>query len=103
LSHIHPKKRKKEEVVYGFIDLEMRITVLREISRCTLMKKDLPKVFVNVIEDMYQGVCIRVKSLCEETKDFSVRVGVHQSSGLSHYLFSLIMNVIIKDIQGEVL
>ena len=66
------------------------------------MKKGLPKVYVNIIEDMYVGVSTRVRSLCGETEDFRVRVGVHQGSALSPYLFSLVMDEITKDIQGEV-
>ena len=57
---------------------------------------------MNIIEDMYEGASTRVRSLCGETEDFRVRVGVHQGSALSPYLFSLVMDEITKDIQGEV-
>jgi len=55
---------------------------------------------VNVIEDMHERVCTRVKSLCWKTEDFSVRVRVHQAS--SPYSFSLVTDEITKDIQDEV-
>jgi len=36
-----------------------------------------------VVEDMYERSCTSVKNMCEEIKDFSVRVGMHQGSILS--------------------
>lgn len=50
---------------------------------CSIMKKGLQKVYVNVVEDMFKGASTRVRSLCEETEDFIVRVGVYQGSDLS--------------------
>lgn len=35
------------------------------------------------------------------TEDFNVRKEVHQGSSLNPYLFSLVINEIIKDIQSE--
>jgi len=40
--------------------------------------------------------------MCEETEDFKVRIGVHQGSMLSPYLFSLLMVEVTKETQGEV-
>ena len=93
----------KKKLCMVFIDLEKAYDrVPREILKWALMKKGLPKVYVNIIEDMYEGASTRVRSLCGETEDFRVRVGVHQGSALSPYLFSLVMDEITKDIQGEV-
>jgi len=49
---------------------------------------------------MYEDAMTRVKSVCGETDEFSVRVGVHQCSALNPYLF-LVMNEITNDIKGE--
>lgn len=38
--------------------------VLREILKWALMMKVLPEIYVNVIEDMDEGVSQRVGSLC---------------------------------------
>lgn len=51
---------------------------------------------------MYDGASTRVKSMCGETEDFRVNVGVHQISALSFYLLFLVIDEIIKVIQGDV-
>lgn len=54
---------------------------------------------MNVGEDIYEGAIIIIRSLRRETKDFKVRLGVHQGLVLSSYLFSLVMDEITKNIQ----
>jgi len=38
----------------------------------------------------------------EETKDFKLRVSTHQGSSLSPYLFSIIVDEVTIEIQGEI-
>jgi len=42
------------------------------------MKKGVPKTYINVVKDMYEGSITSGKSMCEGIEDFRVRVGVHQ-------------------------
>jgi hypothetical protein len=51
---------------------------------------------------MYEGSRTSVKSLCGVTEDLNVGVGVHQGSALSPYMFSVVVNEVMKDIQGEI-
>lgn len=44
-----------------------------------------------------------MKSLCRETKDIIMRVGIHQDSALSTNLFFLVIDDITKDIQNKIL
>ena len=83
-----------------FIDLEKAAydKVPTVILKWVLMKKGLPKVYVNIIKDMYKGESTRLRSLCGKTENLRVRVGVHQGSALSRYLFSLVMDEITKNI-----
>jgi len=62
------------------------------------VRKGVPKTYTNVVEDMYEGPCISVKSMCEELENFRVRVGVHQGSALSLYLFSVVMDEVTLEI-----
>ena len=57
-----------------FINLEkVYDKVSREILKWILMKKRLLKLYVNVIEDMYERTSTRVRNLCTGTE---VRVGM---------------------------
>ena len=48
---------------------------------------------------MYEGVTTSVRIPGGETKDFPIGIGLHQGSTLSPYLFNLVLDVLIKDIQ----
>lgn len=52
------------------------------------MKIELPKEFVIIIEEMYEGASISMRSLCGETKDFSA----------FEFLFIFIMHDITLDV-----
>lgn len=42
-----------------------------------------------------------INCMCKTTIDFKVRVGENQGFALSSYLFSVVVNVVMKDIQDE--
>lgn len=50
---------------------------------------------------MYNGVIASVRTLEGETNSFSIAMCLHQGSGLSPYLFAIVINL-IKHIQDEV-
>jgi hypothetical protein len=52
--------------------------------------------------DIFEGWRTSVKSLCEVIDNFNVEVCVHQGSALSPYLFSVVIDEVMKDIQGEI-
>jgi len=58
--------------------------------------------YINVVVNMYEGSCTSVKNMRGETEGFRVRVNVHQWSVLSLYLFSVIMDEVTKELEGEV-
>jgi len=45
------------------------------------------KKYINVVKDMNEGACTSVKSVCGEMEGFKVRVGVHQGSALSRWMW----------------
>jgi hypothetical protein len=55
------------------------------------MRKEILKICINLIQDMYEGSSTSVKSLCAITEDFNVGFCVHQGLALSPYLFSVVM------------
>jgi len=60
------------------------------------MRKGILKTYINAVEDKYEEACANIQSMCGETEGFRVKVGVHQGSALSPYLFSVVMDVVIK-------
>lgn len=59
-----------------------------------MTKIGLPKVCVNVIEDMHKGMSTKLMSLYEKIEEVSVSVRVHYVSASTFYLYSLVMNEI---------
>jgi hypothetical protein len=51
---------------------------------------------------MYDNVMISVRTSNGDTKDFSINIGLHQGSALSPYLFALVMDKVVRDIQGGI-
>jgi Reverse transcriptase (RNA-dependent DNA polymerase) len=43
-----------------------------------------------------------VKKYDGESDTFSIKIGLHQGSTLSPYIFTLVMDEITKDIQGDI-
>jgi hypothetical protein len=48
---------------------------------------------------MYDNVVISVRTSDRDTNDFPINIGLHQWLALSPYLFALVMDKVIRDIQ----
>ncbi|XP_045132242.1 uncharacterized protein LOC123516705 [Portunus trituberculatus] len=66
-----------------------------------MRRKGASEKYVRVIQDMYEGSRTRVRSSVGATEEFCVRVGLHQGSSLSPYLFNLLMDDSIQNIKEE--
>lgn len=51
---------------------------------------------------MYADVVTDVRACDGETNNFPIKIGLHQGSALSPYIFTLVMDEITKDIQGNI-
>ena len=51
-------------------------------------------------EDVY-GVLSQVKMESESSKEFAVRVGIHQESILPLFIFAVVMNVVTEEVANE--
>ena len=64
------------------------------------MRSKGAKKYVKVVQDMYREAMTRVKSTVGTREPISVRVGLHQGSALSPYLFNL-MDVLVEEVTKE--
>jgi Reverse transcriptase (RNA-dependent DNA polymerase) len=51
---------------------------------------------------MYTNVVTCVRACDSESDTFPIKIGLHQGSALSPYIFTLVMDEITKDIQGDI-
>jgi Reverse transcriptase (RNA-dependent DNA polymerase) len=66
-------------------------------------KKLVPTKYVTLIKDMYINIVTCVRACESEFDIFSIKIGLYQGSALSLYIFTLVMDEITKDIQGDIL
>ena len=52
---------------------------------------------MNAVMKMYQEVLSQVKVECEDSKEFAVRVGIHQGSILLPLIFAVVMEEVAKE------
>jgi hypothetical protein len=68
----------------------------------TLQKhKDLIK-YITLIKDMHDNIVTSVQTSDGDTNDFLINIWLYQGSTLSPYLFALVMDEVIRDIQGGI-
>jgi hypothetical protein len=89
----------KKELHLVFVDIEKAFDrVPRELLWKVLAKKGVSSKYVDVIKDMYRGSNTKVRTTCGMTNSFDVKIGVHQGSVLSPYLFVLVMDELLHEV-----
>ena len=61
-----------------------------------------PIKYINIINDMYDGVVANVRTCGGITSNFSITIGLHQGSALSLFLFAIVMDELTRVIQDEI-
>nr|QQJ42582.1 chitinase 6-2 [Sogatella furcifera] len=92
---------KNKSLVFVFIDLEKAYDRVprEEIWRC-LRHKGLSEKYVRVIQDMYHDATTTIRTSLGQTTQIPVRVGLHQGSALSPYIFDIVMDVMTEGVRG---
>ena len=59
----------------------------------------MPEKYARLVQDLYKDVKTLMRSSVGNTEKCTEKVGLHQGSVLSPYLFELVMDVITKDVK----
>lgn len=87
--------RKKKKLYYCFVDLEKAFDrVPRRVIEWALRVKGVEEWLVAAVMQMYEGAKTRVRVGSALSDEFEVKVGVHQGSVLSPFLFAIVMDVV---------
>ena len=75
-----------------FIDLEKAYdSILHSIIWDSLEAKGISRTYVKAIRDMYDGTTTKIQTLVGTTYPIPVKVGIHQGSTLSPFIFAIII------------
>jgi SAM-dependent MidA family methyltransferase len=69
---------------------KLKLQQIINLSNCTQIK------------DMYTNVVTCIRACDGEFDAFPIKIGLHQKSVLSQYIFTSVMDEITKDIQGDI-
>ena len=72
----------------------------QEVWRC-LREQGVPEKYVRIVIDTYADARTQVKTSIGLIGKITVKVGLHQGSSLSHYLFDMILDVMGRDIKEQ--
>ena len=85
-----------------FVDLEKAYDrVPREELWYCMRKSGIVKKYMLLVQDMYEGSETVVRYAVGTTKSFKVKVGLHQGSALSPFLFAVIMDRLTDEVRRE--
>jgi hypothetical protein len=96
-------REQKKDMHMIFIDLEMVYDeVPKNVMWWALQKHKVSSKHITLIKDMYDNIVTSVWISDRDINDFLINIGLHQVSALSPYLFALVIDEVIKDIQGGI-
>ena len=95
-------REKQKGLCAAFIDLESAYDRVprSEVWRC-MRDTGVNEEYAHLVQDMYDGVTSYVNSCVGSTEEFEIKVGLHQDSALSPYLFDWIMDVIREGVRSN--
>ena len=64
-------------------------------------KSGIVENYVRLVQDMYEGSETVVRCAIGTTESFKIKVGLHQGSALSPFLFAVIMEKLTDEVRRE--
>ena len=85
-----------------FVDLEKAYDRVpwEELWYC-MRKSGIMEKYMQLVQDMYEGSETVVRCVVGTTESFKVKVGLHQGSALSSFLFAVIMDRLMDKVRRE--
>ena len=85
-----------------FVDLEKAYNrVLQEELWYSMRKSEIVEKYVQLVQNMYEGSETVARCAVGTTESFMVKVGLHQASVLSPFLFAVIMDRLTDEVRKE--
>ena len=95
-------REAQRELHCVFVDLEKAYDrVPREELWYCMKKSGIVEKYVQLVQDMYEGSKTVVRCAIGTTESFKVKVGLHQGSALSPFLFAVIMDRLTDEVRRE--
>ena len=92
----------QRELYCVFVDLEKAYnSVPREELWYCMKKSGIVEKYVRLVQDMYEGSETVVRCAIGTTESFKVKVGLHQGSAFSPFLFAVIMDMLTDEVRRE--
>ena len=92
---------KGKKLYMCFVDLEKAFDrVLRKVLEWAMRKKGIPEVMVRSVISLYEGAKTRVRVGLRLSKEFEMKVGVHQGSMLLPLFFVIMVDVVTKSVRN---
>ena len=95
-------KDDQRELHCVFLDLEKACDEVPREDLCYCMRKSgIVEKYVQLVQDMYEGSETVMRCAVGTTESFKVKVGLHQGSALSPFLFAVIMDRLTDEVRRE--
>ena len=66
-----------------------------------MRRKGVVECYVKAVMKIYQEVLSQVKVEGEDSKEFAVKVGIHEGSILLSFIFAVVMDVVTEEVTKE--
>ena len=87
-------------VIFSFISSGIRLP--REVVSWAVHKLGVAEWIVSAVVSMYTGAKTVIRTVYGNSKDFEVKVGMHQGSAFSPLLFVIVMEAISREFRVAV-